>query len=146
MAEEKPTAAFALSLVAGIFILLNGLIIAFMGAIFAVIFPALGAAIALFGLIFGIIVILGAGLMYSKPSAVKTGAIIVLIFSILSIVIGGGFVMGFILGIVGGALGLAWKPSKEEEKRTCLNCGRLIPVKYKVCPYCGAELERKAEE
>jgi hypothetical protein len=33
----------------------------------------------------------------------------VLIFSILSIVIGGGFFIGLILGIIGGALGIAKK-------------------------------------
>jgi hypothetical protein len=37
------------------------------------------------------------------------GGILVLIFSILSIIIGGGFIIGLILGIIGGALGLAKK-------------------------------------
>jgi len=49
----------------------------------------------------------GAVLMY-KGSA-TAGGVLVLIFGILSIVIGGGFILGFILAIVGGALGLAGK-------------------------------------
>jgi hypothetical protein len=32
------------------------------------------------------------------------------VLSIISIVTGGGFLIGFILGIIGGALALAWKP------------------------------------
>jgi Na+-driven multidrug efflux pump len=60
---------------------------------------------AVVGLVFGIIVLVGAILM-RKPEKAKIGAILVLIFSILSIVIGGGFVIGMILGIIGGALGL----------------------------------------
>lgn len=139
--ESKPTAAFVLSLMAGIFILLNGLYLVVIGAIFAFVFLAIGFAIAIIGLIFGILVLLGAIMMYSKPRQTKAWSAIVLVFSIISIVIGGGFIIGFILGIVGGAIGLSWKPEKpkvEEEQRTCLSCGRLYPVKYNNCPYCGA--------
>ncbi|MEM2738969.1 MAG: DUF6114 domain-containing protein, partial [Candidatus Bathyarchaeia archaeon] len=50
-----------------------------------------------------------------EQGKVKTGSIIVLIFSILSLFVGGtgGFVIGFILGLVGSILGLTWKPSEE---------------------------------
>ncbi|MEM4545186.1 MAG: DUF6114 domain-containing protein [Nitrososphaerota archaeon] len=34
-----------------------------------------------------------------------------LIFSIISLVSMGGFIIGAILGIVGGALAIAWKPT-----------------------------------
>ncbi|KAA0001217.1 MAG: hypothetical protein FE048_05785 [Thermoplasmata archaeon] len=148
MAENKPTAAFAISLVAGIFILINGLWIAAVGTLLAFLLPAIGAAIAAIGLVFGIIVLIAALMMYSKPKQSKAWGAIVLVFSLLSIIIGGGFIIGMILGIVGGALGLAWRPSREteEEKRTCLNCGRLYPVKYNVCPYCGAAPGEKKEE
>lgn len=116
---EKPTAAFVLSLIGGIIILINGVLFAvaaaIVGSLAAFFMPAFGAlalAIAVPGLIFGIIIIIGAALMHTTdPSKVKTGSILVLIFSILSIIIGGGFIIGLILGVVGGALGLAWKPS-----------------------------------
>lgn len=146
MAENKPTAAFAISLVAGIFILINGLVYAAIGSIIGVLFPAIGVAIAAVGLVFGIIVLIAAIMMYSKPRQAKAWGAIVLVFSLLSIIIGGGFIIGMILGIVGGALGLAWKKPEREEKRTCLNCGRLYPVKYNVCPYCGAAPGEKKEE
>ena len=146
MTEEKPTAAFILSLIAGIFILLNGLFIAAIGSMiasFSLMMPgagAIGLGIIALGLLFGIIVIIGSLMMMSKPKQTKAWGILVLVFSILSIFIGGGFIIGFILGIVGGALALAWKPT-EEEKRICPKCGRMYPVSYNNCPYCGFKPE-----
>ncbi len=95
---EKPTAAFVLSLLAGIFILLGGAVLA-----------AIGAAISAF--LFGIIVLVGAIMLYTHPEQHVTWGVIVLVFSILSIFTSlGGFLVGLVLGIVGGALGIAWKP------------------------------------
>ncbi len=64
------------------------------------------------GIILGIIVIIGAIMLYRNPDQ-KTGwGIAVLIVSIISIFIGGGFLIGLILGIIGGALALQWKPKE----------------------------------
>ncbi len=152
MVEEKPTTAFVLSLIAGIFIVIGALVFMSIGAIFSWV-PVAGLAVFLYGLVgllWGVLVLIGAFMMYSKPDQAKTGGVMVLIFSILSIFgAAAGLVIGFILGIIGGALGIAWSPKKrveEEEKRTCLNCGRLYPVKYTHCPYCGAAPGEKKEE
>ncbi len=118
---EKPTAAFVLSLIGGVFILLSGLaaalIFGFIGAGVAMVpgMAPLGGAIALMGflgLIFGILVIVGAVMINSGvQNKVKTGSIVVLVFSILSLfTVGGGFLIGFILGLIGSILGLTWKP------------------------------------
>jgi hypothetical protein len=123
MAEEKPTAAFVLSLIGGIFILLHAIaVLIFVGVIgsaFSVvpIFGMIGGLLMIFGivgLIFAILVIIGAVMINSgDPQRVRTGGILVLIFSILSLfTAGGGFFIGFILGLVGGILALVWKPSK----------------------------------
>lgn len=127
--SEKPTAAFALSLVGGILILIGGLAYAAIGAICgsmtgAILGPIvpqaaiMGAIIFIYmalGVIFGIIVIIGAVMINkAEPKSVRNGSILVLVFSILSLVFsGGGFIIGFILGLVGGILGLVWKPSTE---------------------------------
>jgi hypothetical protein len=108
--SEKPTAAFVVSLIAGIFILLNGIVIAAIGALFAVFFPGMGILLAAIGLIFGIIVLIGAVLLWMNPQMHVGAGVIVLLFSLFSIVIGGGFIIGLILGIVGGILGIVWKP------------------------------------
>lgn len=121
--SEKPTAAYVLSVIGGVLILLSGLAVAvvfgILGAVVSII-PGAGGigggAMILFGLlglIFGILVIVGAVMMNSGvQSKVKTGSIIVLVFSILSLpTVGGGFFIGFILGLIGSILGLTWKPA-----------------------------------
>jgi hypothetical protein len=113
---KRATIGFVISLSAGVIILINALMLFAVTSILGGIGMGLGlfgvgAAVALFGalgVIFAIIVILGAILIY-MPGKEILGGILVLIFSILSIVIGGGFFIGLILGIVGGALGIAKK-------------------------------------
>ncbi len=51
-------------------------------------------------------------------SKVRLGGILVLVFSIISIIGGGGFILGFILGLVGGILALAWKPRQVQLQPT----------------------------
>ena len=102
-------------LIAGILILINEGFLRFLARI-----PRRGRAsipgfvtdifsgLAAVGTIFAILVIVGAILIY-VPGKETIGGILVIIFSILSIVIGGSFLIGLILGIIGGALGLAKK-------------------------------------
>ena len=67
-------------------------------------------AIAVFGLICGIIVTMSAVLLRLKPSQRQTWGILVLVFSILGFFGFGGFIVGSVLGIVGGIMTLRWKP------------------------------------
>ena len=53
-----------------------------------------------------IIIIIGATLIY-LPGKEYAGASLVLIFSIISLVVLGGFIVGITLGVVGAALGYA---------------------------------------
>ena len=120
---KKATAGFVVSLIAGILILINGVALIWLYTAiktftgFMPQMPMTGAAQAMgsfwammgvISLIFGIIVLIGAFLIY-MPGKEVIGGILVLIFSILSIFVGGGFLIGLILGIIGGALGLAKK-------------------------------------
>jgi hypothetical protein len=123
---EKPTAAFVLSLIGGIIILLVGVFVTiaalaigaytdYFGGLYDV--SGLGTLLlifAIFGLVCGILVVAGAAMMYSeKIGRVRAGAILVLIFSILSwFGTTGGLIVGFILGLIGAILGLVWKPSR----------------------------------
>jgi len=122
--RERPVAGFVLSLIASVFIMLNALIYAFLTTIFAIYeqvryiisgrpievsFLFLPGFIILIltaiGLICGIIVLIGTYMLYRGKKTV--GGIFVIIGSIISLTIGGGFFIGFLLGIIGGALGLA---------------------------------------
>jgi hypothetical protein len=67
-------------------------------------------AIAVFGLICGIIVTISALLLRLKPNLRQTWGILVLVFSILGFFGFGGFIVGSVLGIVGGIMTLRWKP------------------------------------
>ena len=48
-----------------------------------------------------------------KPGHKKVSGIMIVVFSISSIITGGGFIIGFILGIIGGALALSRKPTMQ---------------------------------
>jgi flagellar basal body-associated protein FliL len=45
-----------------------------------------------------------------EPGKVKTWSIIVLIISVIGLITGTGFFIGTLLGLIGGILGLIWKP------------------------------------
>ncbi len=134
--EERPTAAFLLSLVAGIFILLgaglmsmfgsgfmgmmnrygrNGFGYGMMGQGFGMMGFAFGI-LGIVGLIFGAIVIISAYMLNSKPKEHTTWGTLIVIFSVLSILgSAGGFGVGLILGVIGGILGITWKPPEAKK-------------------------------
>jgi len=109
---KKATAGFIISLIAGILILINALVFVALASFFEDLglgfATGIMAGFGAMGLIFAVLVIIGAILIY-MPGKEVIGGILVLIFSILSIFIGGGFIIGLILGIIGGALGIAKK-------------------------------------
>src|SRR5438552_18773710 len=76
-----------------------------------------GAAAGLFliygavGLIFAILVLVGDVKVWMKAQSHVAAGVIILLFSLFSIISGGGFIIGLILGIVRGILRIAWKPS-----------------------------------
>ncbi|MEM4717518.1 MAG: hypothetical protein QXE81_02005 [Desulfurococcaceae archaeon] len=121
--SEKPTAAFVLSLVGGIFVILGSILVLVAGGLIGELVPMVGGLFALaggVGLIFGILIVVGAVMINSgEPGKVKKGSILVLILSILSLFLaGGGFFIGFILGLIGGILGLTWKPPEKPAPST----------------------------
>ena len=113
---DKPTAAFVLSLIGGIFIVIGGLVYIGLGSAIGSLGFGLGgsivAAVGVFGLICGLLTILGAVWINSgEKDKIRNGAILVLVFSILSWVGSfGGFFIGFLLGLIGAILGLTWNP------------------------------------
>jgi len=144
MAEsERPTITFILSLIAGVFILLGGGMMSIMrsfryggmmngywgyggmmggygnGWAYGPGFGMMRGYVGMFGLagiLFGIIVIVGAVMLYNNPTQNSKWGLVILIFSVLSIFGSamGGFGVGLILGIIGGILALTSKiPHKK---------------------------------
>jgi hypothetical protein len=141
-AAERPTAAFVLSLIGGIFILLGGGVRSVMrfygygmmngywgyggmmgGYGWGGYDPGLGMTgygyggmFGLVGVLFGIVVIAGSLMLYHNPADHTKWGIVILIFSALSMYgsVMGGFGVGLILGIIGGILALTWKPPQSK--------------------------------
>ncbi|HZD43897.1 MAG TPA: DUF6114 domain-containing protein [Methanomicrobiales archaeon] len=118
MADDNPIIAIILSIIGGILILINGIIILAVGTFFlpfgaAAYAASIVIAVGVWGIICGIIILFGSYVLYNRPvrNHVLWGVIII-IFSILSFFAGGGFIIGAILGIIGGAVAIAWNPPR----------------------------------
>ncbi|HWR26832.1 MAG TPA: DUF6114 domain-containing protein [Candidatus Thermoplasmatota archaeon] len=120
--SEKPPKDFILSLIAGILIVSNTVLLGVAARWFPGMIPTLpGSAndttvlyrLTALGLIFGVLVLLGAIMLHIRPVNKKAWGIMILVFSIPSVVTGGGFIIGFILGIIGGAKALLRKSNVQ---------------------------------
>jgi len=107
----RSTWGFVISLIAGILIIINAA--ALLSASFYIMWSNIFPWIPFFGnfwvlvavgLILGIVVAIGSILMVLGYGTI--GAVVVFPAAVISLVLGGGFVAGFILGIVGGILGM----------------------------------------
>jgi hypothetical protein len=135
---EKPSAAFVLSLIGGIFILLGGGAMAMLGSwrgsygygmmggygyggwggMMGPWFGTIGrlgygfGIVGVVGVVFGVIVIISALMLNSKPEQHSTWGTLIVIFSVLSVFGSamGGLGIGLILGLIGGILAITWKP------------------------------------
>jgi hypothetical protein len=125
--EQKPIVPFALSLISGILTLIGGLTVTYLGMwrlelmervmryrfVFAAeprYFPTFMSLTGVLGIAFGVIVIASAVMLYKRPAQHQIWGLLILIFSAFSIFGGmAGFLVGLVLGIVGGALAIAWK-------------------------------------
>ena len=102
--EKKPTAAFALSILAGIFTLVGAFLASAITSLLVPGFPS--SMLLIWGSIAGVLVLVGGWLLYNNAAQRKLGSTLVLVFSILSM----NFI-GLILGLIGGFLGFTYKPS-----------------------------------
>ena len=129
--ENRPTLAAIISLIGGILMILSGAIFSMfgltgfgmmggyrgmMGGYWGMMgdfgFPfGFTMVFSLIGLVSGVLVIIGALMLYTRPLEHTVWGIIVLVFSIISFLGMGGFFVGAILGIIGGAFALSWRPT-----------------------------------
>ncbi len=123
--EEKPYAAFILSLLSGLLILVSS---SFMFGMFSWGFggmmgggmmgaggmmgPWMGGffwILPLLSIVFGVLILVGAVMLYTKPEQAQSWGIVILVLSVVSLFFGGGFFIGALLGIIGGILALTTK-------------------------------------
>jgi len=116
-AKEEWNSANGLSLAAGIIIVIGSLVSSFWHMAF---FPQMGWMMgpqfasgvvlgSIVSIVFGAIVIGGAILMFKKPLQTRQWGVMVLVASALSFTGMGGFMIGGILGIIGGVIALTKK-------------------------------------
>ena len=101
---EKPTTAFIVTLIGGIGQLLLGVVLAAqLTVLVSGMDPNINVIFGVYFAIFALMTILGAIMMYIKPSSARTWGIIVVVLSILS---------GLnIISLIGGTKAMKWKPS-----------------------------------
>ena len=124
-----PKTDSVLALVGGVLIILVGILLTAVSAVilpnmnFSNLTPPKGftgnmsglvsgivGVMGVFGLVCGAIVLISAVILLTNPSQPRTWGVLILIFSVLSFLGLGGFVIGAILGIIGGIFTLRWKP------------------------------------
>jgi hypothetical protein len=98
---------YMLSLIGGVLVLIEGIIIAAAGPLIMVIGGNLGLGTLAFGLfvvVLGLIIMwLAFGLRVRPASHVAYGAGIIIVSVVALVLAGGGFIIGSLLGIIGGA-------------------------------------------
>ncbi len=128
--SEYPRTASILALVGGIIITLSGVLFV---AVSALVLPHLSYSnmntppnipasalpglvsgfvglMGAFALVTGAIVLVSSVMLLTNAGQRRTWSVLILVFSVLSFIGLGGFLVGAVLGIVGGALVLKWKP------------------------------------
>ncbi|HLN88592.1 MAG TPA: zinc ribbon domain-containing protein [Candidatus Binatia bacterium] len=154
--QNKPTAAYILSLIGGIFGLIGGLILVGLGAVAGVFTFGLGfvfvGGIGLWITICSIIVIIAASKLNSEPLEHSKWGAIILVFSIIG--------SWSLLNLIGGILALVYKPEfvfrqpqygtpqpygyapaqQQPITRACPQCGRIVQANERFCPNCGKQL------
>jgi Family of unknown function (DUF6114)/zinc-ribbon domain len=171
--SARPTAAFVLSLIGGIFILAVGAYFAWayavVGAFIFDFFPGLGAlllALAGVTVAFGLIIIIGAVMLWTHPQSARMWGVVILVLSIFSWVGGGGFFLGFLLALIGGILAITYHPPATAQaawssspvapasppmggmggspgaagQRFCASCGAANAANVQFCAKCGAPM------
>ena len=123
--------------------------------------PALTLPFGIAGLFFGGIVIYSSIMLNSKPARHVIWGILIIIFSLLSVIgAWGGFGIGLVLGVIGGVLALSWQAAPKKvitqavepimyeppegelstDPKFCIHCGRQVPFDAKFCSHCGKRL------
>jgi hypothetical protein len=120
---EKLKRASTLSMIAGFLIVCNAVAVGVAGAYFPWIFPILPGSdnnaavpfttISVIALICGALILFAAIMLRVKPENKKAWGILIMVFSIPSVITGGGFIIGFILGIIGGIKAVRRKPTTK---------------------------------
>jgi len=115
------TAAFVLSLLAGIWIVVSawsggtmwgpGTMGGWLGGHGMMRGTGVGYAWLAWAWAAGLVILVCAGLLYVNPERSRVWGALILVASVLNLFVGAGGLLAASLGIVGGALALSWRPA-----------------------------------
>ena len=156
---ESPTAAFILSLLGGIFVLIGGFVVIVIGSLLESLgglggstlpgglgnltsitggFSGIGfpiASLGVLGVLLGSGMIVLAILIHLSPGRHQLWGALVLVFSLVSWVGAlGGLLVGFLLGLIGGVLAISWRPSTIMQASSAQIT--------RICPNCGTVIQK----
>jgi len=133
---EKSSKAFSFSVTAASLIIINATLLGIVAKWFIGIMPTLPGSsgndpalllgLSTVGLVLGLIVLFGAIMLRLNPAHNRAWGAVVLVFSIPSVIMGGGLIIGFILGIAGGALALSIKHVEKTKYKFREN--KILPI------------------
>ena len=72
-----------------------------------------GAMWSWIGLAAGIVVLIGAVMLYSRPASARAWGVAILVVSAVGMLAGAGGLLAGVLGIIGGILAVTWKPQAQ---------------------------------
>jgi len=120
----RPIGAGVLTIIGGFFILLGGFVFALIGAVFAVF--GFVSGVFLLGLLVGFLTLIVGFLMLAVPSGHTVWGILAIVFALVSIPVAfGGFIVGFLLTLIGGILAVSWK--RPVDRTITVEARRLPP-------------------
>jgi hypothetical protein len=141
---DVPLGPTLLVLLGGLFLCVEGIVLALGRSVSGPGSPSISGVangVGAASLVLGVVLILVALLIYRARSDIGLAGVFATILSIASLFVGGGFVVGAILGIVGGILAIAWTAAPSFYVAplgltACPDCGSAITSDTATCPNC----------
>ena len=127
---QKPTKAFKLTAASGTLVLINGALLAVVTEWFPKVMPTLPGStsndpsmlfsLSAVGLTLGALILLSALMLHLKPANRRIWGTASMAFSVPTVIMGGGFFAGCIMGIYGGVSAIRFKPKNPSAKTKTL--------------------------
>jgi hypothetical protein len=116
-ANNYPKAGMYLAAIGGLLLLAEGIVCIFFRSLYYGInidfLAGLGSVIIGILLVLDGLIVSGAALtLVMKPELRQAAGASIIIFSLLGLLLGGGWFIGSIMGFIGGLLAITWKPAK----------------------------------
>ncbi len=148
MSNHVPVAGGVLSIIGSVFVLLAGAALAVLGSFLSFFIGGL-AGLFYIGLLIGVLMLIFSILIFVMPSMKTAWGALVIVLAIASLPFAlGGFIIGFILALIGGILTLVHKSTPamaapmpgQPVAMACPACGGMVNPQTRTCTACGRQV------